>query len=67
MSNPYEHQPDTKIELIEYLVKDTKPRVSCCTAKIINYVQDVQEWQDSQTIAQLCNLTFSGNIEYLGS
>jgi hypothetical protein len=50
MSNSHEHQPDTKIELIEYLAKVTKPRVSCCAAKIINYVQNVQEWQDSQTI-----------------
>ena len=49
MSNSHEHQPDTKIELIEYLAKVTKPRVSCCAAKIINYVQDVREWQDSQT------------------
>jgi hypothetical protein len=32
------------------VAKVTKPRVSCCAAKIINYVQDVQEWQDSQTI-----------------
>jgi uncharacterized protein YlzI (FlbEa/FlbD family) len=52
MSNSHEHQPDTKIELIEYLAKVTKPRVSCCAAKIINYVQAVQEWQDSQTIDQ---------------
>jgi len=50
MSNSHEHQPDTKIELIEYLVKGTKPGISCCAAKIINYVQDVQDWQDSQTI-----------------
>jgi hypothetical protein len=33
-------------ELIEYLAKGTKPRVSCCGAKIISYVQ---YWQNCQT------------------
>ena len=33
-------------ELIEYLAKDTEPRVSCCGAKIINIVQ---HWQNCQT------------------
>jgi len=32
-------------ELIEYLAKGTKPRVSCCGAKIINYIQDWQNYQ----------------------
>jgi len=32
-------------ELIEYLAKGTKSQVSCCGAKIINYVQD---WQNCQ-------------------
>jgi hypothetical protein len=33
-------------ELIEYLAKGTKPRVSCCGAKIINIVH---YWQNCQT------------------
>jgi hypothetical protein len=37
----HEHQ-----ELIEYLAKGTKQQVSCCGAKIINYVQ---YWQNRQT------------------
>ena len=37
---------DEHKELIEYLAKDTKPRVSCCGAKIINYVH---YWQNCQT------------------
>ncbi|HEY9649211.1 MAG TPA: hypothetical protein V6C95_01005 [Coleofasciculaceae cyanobacterium] len=32
-------------QLIEHLAPGTKPRISCCCAKIINYIQPRQDYQ----------------------